>query len=280
MRLDPKLVHSSIFEATDAIVAKMGSGDAEANKALNAHFPVWAQTYGVGCAGYCVVATLPFLATIFAQRHLGSPWTGIAVLASFLLFFAIMGAAYMRNRRQLTVAELESLLPGLDLTETQRAYAEMVVTLSEQGQPAAETMTALNALLDEERRLVETRHRLTGSDVANERETLTSERERLAARAAGARDAVARDALEQSLALLDERRAIFDLQGDHLERIEAHLELLRQAVLSTRDAARRLGGAPVATAPDLATDTLRAAVANARAQTQATEQALAELRAI
>ncbi len=283
MRLDPKLVHPSIFAATDAIVAKMGGGDAEANKAMNAHFPIWAQTYGVGCAAYCVAGALPFVASIFAKPYLGKPGTGLAVMASFVFFFALMTFAYLRNRRQMTVAELKSLLPGLELTDTPRANAETLVTLTDQGRPATETqetMAALNALLDEEKRLTETRQRLTGSNVANERDALAAERDRLATKAAAAKDATARDAFEQSLALLDERRAIFDLQGDHLERIDAHLELLRQAVLSTRDAARRLGGAPVATAPDLATDTLRNAVANARAQSQATEQALAELKAM
>ena len=59
------------------------------------------------------------------------------------------------------------------------------------------------------------------------------------------------------------------------ERIDAHLELLRQAVLATRDAALHVGALP-----DLATDSLRSAVALARAQSGATERALAELNAV
>lgn len=77
---------------------------------------------------------------------------------------------------------------------------------------------------------------------------------------------------------MDERLAAHDAQGGQVERIDAHLELLRQAVLATRDAARHRGAAP-ADVP-LETDALRAAVSQARAQTQATEQALAELNAI
>jgi len=192
----------------------------------------------------------------------------------------LIGGFYV-NRRRISLRELETLLPLLDLTDTQRAYAQTVVALGNMGQSRAEideTMLALNALLDEEARLLTAREQILGSDNHDERAELGSERTNLYARMTAAQDAGARSAFEQSIVLLDERLASLDSQGAHLERIDAHLELLRQAVLATRDAARRLQGG--VRAPDLATDSLRSAVALARAQTQATEAALAELRAI
>ena len=253
--------------------------------ALAAHHSVWFKEYGAGCLAYSAAAVATFVGSGLALKamEVDKPVRAFTMLALLLTMLAAGGVATVRHSRRLSVGELESLLPLLKLSDTVRAYAETIVALHRSKRPQAEIeegMATLNALLDEEARLVETRARLAGSDGRNEREALASERERIAQKVAATRDAGARVALEQSLSLVEERQALFEAQGSHLERIDAHLELLRQAVLSTRDAARRLGGAPVATAPDLATDTLRSAVANARAQTQATERALAELRAI
>lgn len=284
MRLDPKLVHPSIFKATDGIVfsGKMYDGSPASIRVMNAHQKVWFQEYGKGCLLYSAGAVATFVASTAFAHDMAKPWKALFLLGVMAAVFAIGALAYWRNLRQLTAPELAALMPMLDLTEGQRAYAETVVALDRSGRPMAEieeTMVALNALLDEEARLVEARERLAGADLAAGREGLQKERERIAAKAAGARDPEARAAFEQSLALLDERIAALDAQGGGLERIDAHLELLRQALLATRDAALHRGAAPTIL-PDLGADALRSAVSRARAQTQATEQALAELNAI
>ncbi len=274
MRLNPDLVHPSIFRASDEVLF---AGDPDGD-AFGAWLKENAVTFMAMVMG-TVVAMIPLLGFAAGQPK---P-VKIAIVFGLLgVLAAATTVAFSRSRRFMSLEKLEKLLPGAKLSETQRAYGHTVVALGKAGQPQyeiEETMRALNALLDEESHLLSTRARLTGTDDQDERAHLKAERERLAERTAAARDSSARAAFEQSLGLLDERLKSLDTQGTHLERIDAHLELLRQAVLATRDAARRLNGGAIATAPDLATDSLRSAVALARAQTQATEQALAELRA-
>ncbi len=281
MRLDPKLVHPSIFKATDGALwsgryaAPAAGRDA---KMVAEHQRVWFKEYGKGCFLYAALSCVAFFGAIPIAVGMAKPWKALFLLG-VMAAIALAGVfAYLRNLRQLTAPELAALLPMLDLTEGQRAYAETLVALERSGRPRAEieeTMAALNALLDEEARLIGARDLVRGSQQG--REPLVQERERLALRAAEAHDAEARLAYETSLALLGERLAAFDAQGSQIERIDAHLELLRQAVLATRDAAHHRSAAPAG--PDLGTDALRSAVALARAQSQATERALAELNA-
>jgi hypothetical protein len=282
VRLDPKLVHPSIFEATDGVMFNTNLASKDA-KALAEFQKEWFKEYGLWLLGWVAALVFAFVGAISFTAGQPKGVRVATILGILITMVSSLIAGLMVNRRRMSLKELETLLPILDLTETQRAYAQTVVALGNMGQSRGEideTMRALNALLDEETRLLATRTRLSGSESQDERAHLVSERERLAGKTSSAQDPSARAAFEQSLGLLDERLKSFEMQGTHLERIDAHLELLRQAVLATRDAARRLNGGAVVTAPDLATDSLRSAVALARAQTQATEAALAELRAI
>lgn len=284
MRLDPKLVHPSLFKATDGVMWGTGLNTTDAGAAA-AYQTAWFKEYGAGCFAYAAGALVTFVGSAVALKamEVDKPVRLFTMFALLLGMIALGGVATVRHSRRLSVTELESMLPLLKLSDMGRAYAETIVALHRSGRPKAEieeSMTTLNALLDEESRLIDARARLTGTDTRNEREGLAEERERIAQKIATTRDASAREALEQSLSLVEERQSLFESQGSSLERIDAHLELLRQAVLSTRDAARRLSGAPSATTADFGTDELRSAIAVARAQTQETERALAELRTI
>jgi hypothetical protein len=284
MRLDPKLVHPSIFKATDGVM--WGTGYATNDPAAIAQQQsVWFKEYGAGCAAYCIGGFAFFLTTILTLKslHVSKPVDLFVVLFMILGFIAAGIIATKRHARRLSVTELESLLPLLKLSDTGRAYAETIIALHRSGRPKEEieeSMLALNALLDEEDRLVDVRTRLSGTDLTNERESLAAERQRIVDKIALTKDQSAREAFEQSLSLVEERQNLFESQGTSIERLDAHLELLRQAVLSARDAARRISGAPTASTADLAIGDLRSAIATARAQTQETERALAELRAI
>ena len=282
MRLDSKLIHPSIRRATDAAVWNGGVG--EDSKATAAYHTQWMSEHGAGAIVYVLTATALFAASIIGTKALGldRPLRGIIVLVLALLFAATLVYGAVRQTRSLSHSQLEALLPVLDLTETQRAYAEAMIALQASGRPKQEvdeTLAALNALLDEEARLHAALETAAGGGPADGLARLAAERTALVTKAESATDSGARDAYHQSLSLLDER--IAGLRAAHLgvERIEAHLELLRQAVLATRDAARRLVAAP-RVGLDFATDSLRTAVALARAQTGETERALAELRAI
>ena len=282
MRLDPKLVHPSIFRAASGAMlnSNLASKDAKAFAEVQRE---WLRQYGMWIAAWTVAFVLGTMAAGMAVAD-GPKAFRLAVVFGFatVLITALI-AGIFATRRRMSVRGLGAMLPLLDLTETQQAYAQTVVALDGAGRSKDEideTMRTLNTLLDEEARLVGTRERIAGTEDREERAHLLAEREALAAKAAGTRIEGARAAFEQSLTLLDERLSSLDGQGFRLELIDAHLSLLRQAVLSTRDAARRITGGPTETAPDLGTDALRSAVALARGQTQAAEEALAELRAI
>ncbi|RYG25068.1 hypothetical protein EON82_08445 [bacterium] len=284
MRLDPKLVHPSLFKATDGVMWGTGYATTDAS-VISAHQSAWFKEYGAGCLGYCFGAFALFCATGWGLKafEVDKP---VRVLTMILVLIGLIAAgaiATVRHSRNLSVNELESVLPLLKLSDMGKAYSETIIALHRSGRPKAEieeSMIALNALLDEEARLVDVRTRLAGTDLTNEREVLAAERQRILDKIASTKDPSARDAFEQSLALVEERQTLFESQGTSIERLDAHLELLRQAVLSTRDAARRLSGAPTASIADLAIGDLRSAIATARAQTQETERALAELRAV
>lgn len=283
MRLDPKLVHPSIFKATDTLAWSgrlYGGGTAKDLQASNAHQKVWMSEYGKGCIAYSTTAFAGLIGTVALAHNLDKPGRGLVVFAYIGVMLALGFWAYMRNLRQISSAELAALLPMMDLTEAQRTYAETLIALDRSGRSKTEiddAMRALNSLLDEDARLAEMREQLSGSPENGDRQTLIDERAKLVARAESAKDVEAKRSFEQSIALLDERIAAFDSQGGQLERIDAHRELLRQALLATRDAARHAG--TLAPTTDLATDSLRSAVALARAQSQETERALAELNA-
>jgi hypothetical protein len=253
--------------------------------AISAHQNAWFKEYGWGCLGYCAGAFALFVASGIGLKALevDKPVRVLTMILMLVAFIAAGGIATVRHSRRLSVGELESLLPIIKLSDMGRAYSETIIALYRSGRPKEEieeSMVALNALLDEEARLVDVRTRLTGTDLTNERESLAAERQRIEGKIAVTKDPDARQAFEQSLSLVEERQNLFASQGTSIERIDAHLELLRPAVLSTRDAARRLSGAPSASTADLAIGDLRSAIATARAQTQETERALAELRAI
>ena len=284
MRLDPKLVHPSIFEATDGVLWSgryTATGSGPDAKAAAEHQKVWFQTYWQGCLAYAVLSGAALIATGVLAHDMAKPGKALFILGMMAAIAGVGVFGYVRNLRQITAPELGALLPLLELSDVQRAYSETLVALERSGRTEGEieeTMRALNALLDEDQRLVAAREAISGSEKGHDRESLVAEREKIAARIANARDPDAKAAFEGSLALLDERIQSYDALGSALERIEAHQELLRQAVLATRDAALHRAGSPAL--PDLGTDSLRSAVARAREGTQETERALAELRAI
>ncbi len=285
MRLDPKLVHPSIFKATDAamwsgqVTSPTGASTVQASVEFQ---KVWFQEYGKGCFAYLALCVFGFVGAVQLAQLMDKPWRGLLMIVVLLAMVAGGLLAYRRNLRHITAPELGAILPLLDLTDVQRAYAETLVALDRSGRTPAEieeTMGALNALLDEDGKLIETRDSITGSAQRLDRQTLLSEREKIASRVASSQDPDAKAAFESSLGLVNERIASYDVLGSALERIDAHQELLRQAVLATRDAALHRAGTPIPL-PALGTDFLCAAVALARAQTTETERALAELRAI
>ena len=270
------------MKAIDAATWSVSSNEPQA---LTKHQSARFGSMFVGCIPWAAGSFATFVVTALTIKTLAihKPFAPLLLLGVLFvgMILSVLGAA--RNARQMSPAELEAVLPVLDLNETGRAYAETVAALHRSGSPKAdvdETMGALNALLDEENRLTTLRERLAGRGEENGLAALETEGDALRARLATTADPLARDAYSQSLGLLEERLAAFRSGDVGLERVDAHLSLLRQAVLATRDAARRLDAAPSSVGTDLATDSLRAAVSHARIQTQATEQALAELRAI
>ena len=261
----------------------MANANAETGE-VAAYHNLWFKEHGWGCLAYVVTAISVFFATGFGLKALEMDKSsrGLLMIALLVIMIVTGFAELMRQSRTLTVARLHAMLPLLKLSETRRAYADSLIALHRSGraqEEIEESMAALNALLDEEARLTRLLEHLAGRDLEAETPVLDGEAEDLARRIESSRDPVAKEAYAQSLSLLQERIDSLRSTDLGIERIQAHLALLRQAVFATRDAARRLAAAPSATT-ELATDALRAAVARAREQTTETERALAELRAI
>ena len=281
MRIDTKSLHPTVKKAYDAAFWSGGGGDP---KRMQAYQSDWMKRHGSGCILYLAMGFALFILLINGVKELELVKSArVFSVLGFGMFWTLFGMFLLyRQGQSPTVEGFETLVPALDLSPSGRAYAESLVALHRSGRSQGEieeSMTALNALLDEEARLTQLLEHLAGRDLEAETPVLDAEAEDLARRIESSRDPVAREAYTQSLSLLQERIDSLRSTDLGIERIQAHLSLLRQAVFATRDAARRLAAAPSAT-PDLATDALRAAVARAREQSQETERALAELRAI
>ena len=281
VRIDSKRLHPSVKKACDAAFWTGGGGDP---KSVQTYQSEWGKRHGAGCAVYLALGLALFILVVLGAKSLELAKAARVFSAmGFGMFWTFLGTFLLyRQGKHRTVAEFESLIPALDVSPTQRAYADTLIALHRSGrspEEIEESMTTLNALLDEEARLNALLEHLAGRDLEAETPALDAEAEDLSRRIESSRDPVAKEAYAQSLSLLQERIDALRSTDLGIERVQAHLSLLRQAVFTTRDAARRLATAPSAT-PELATESLRAAVARAREQTGETERALAELRAI
>lgn len=230
-----------------------------------------------------IAATAVWLATI----------CGAPVAAAFL-YLRRAGPRPLRVEEKRTVpfgaAGWRALAGFANFTGAQKSYTEAVTSLLEAAdagrleEPQARSLLSeLNGLAESDRALLGQQQDLARLTTAEDVRRLTKERESLSARRDAAGDPATRSALEQSLALLDERIAHASELSPLLERVGAQREVVAQTLASLGAALLRLKVAPqVADSSAPAAEAERAgdAARGIVQQTRAVEQAVAEVVAL
>jgi hypothetical protein len=193
-------------------------------------------------------------------------------------------AGRLGRRHSVTAEELRALSSGIDFPQPQTVYLDTVCTLMEAGGSVSEStgrdiLETLNELL-EQAIYVETRlDRLQKAASTESLDELEHERSRLAERAARVDDPAARDDLEQSLAICDERLSSARALAPLIERMDAQREVIQQTMLSVQASVSRLQVAPAAVAaPDV--EEVKRVLTDVTAQTRAVEDAVQQVIAL
>jgi len=278
------MLHPSILKTSNDAVNKYWQGTGLSNdevKAKDAHWNVWVKTYGAGCAGVCASAFAFFVGSVVLVKALdiGKGPVALTALGAFIASFFFLYWMYQRHLKSMTNEELAALKPVLNVSPVQKAYVEAIVALSSSHaipeEEGREIVTHLNALVDEDLRLIDQEARLTDTSYPD----LEAERDRLRSLIVSTKDPVARAAYEQSLEIAETRIASADIHDVSIERIAAQREMIRQAIYSVRESiARTHGEAPHF--PNLNIDALRQTVVTANQQARAIEAAIDEVRTI
>lgn len=176
---------------------------------------------------------------------------------------------------------MEAWLPALNLSPVERAYCEALVVLSAEHTgldevTARDVLTRLNLLVQHSREL-ETRReslaRMLGSERLSE---LEAERDRIAGRLEAVSDAQARDSLQQSLSLCENRLSQASSVAPHIERLEAQQEVVIQTMQSVAASLARMQALPADTESPVV-DEIKRSVSDVVTQVRAVEQAVQEV---
>lgn len=171
------------------------------------------------------------------------------------------------------------------VTRAERLYADIILLLlkSEErlSRPHArlrkDLLRQCNSLLADYARIETYRKRLWKLlETTDAPEEIAEERLRLTARLDAEVDSIARRALEDSIALCDERQESAHSTRPLLARLDAHSELICQALALARSVLVRAQATPLAmTPPDVSG--LRASVRRISAESRAVEEAVSEM---
>jgi hypothetical protein len=203
-------------------------------------------------------------------------------------FAVYWGSIAMRARptalRPLSEAELRRAAASLPSNPSEQRYLGTLYELLSAApalgqQPARDLLPQLNELLQNDRHLELQRERAQAAMGSRTPAELEAERADLARRTEAATDPVARQAMQQSLELCEERlRGIYALEPQ-LARIEAQRELISQTFASVQSAlagVQATSGAPAATG----VERLGRTVLQINQQTRALEEAVQEVIAL
>ncbi len=211
-------------------------------------------------------------------RHKGAldlPLPALWGMVAAYLAAALPLARATPGAKGYTPEEIAAYLPTMELPLPERVLAETLVAAYREGADPSlrtEIVPALRSLCGEGARLDGIEARLAAPGPVG------SELEGLRARLAGTEDAVAREALERSIALAEGRAASALSERGAYERVAAHREMIRQSALTIAETVRRAEAPGASETPDLAH--LRENVARATGDVAALEAAVREMRAL
>lgn len=276
MRYRSDDIHPVLWNSVDELTRRIFSGQAS-SKAVMEHQGVWMKEYGPEVLRQSIAPVLLLFGSVaMAMMRMPKPFIAGAALLAIFWLVAVLCFKTVRNLREITASELETLLPELKFEGVGRAYAEAVLAVGKaQGlseEMRSETLQELKRVMNEHERIESARSRLILT--AEGRASLVEEVERLRGKVEKAQDAEARATYEEGFEIAQARLAATDNQAALGERLEAQAELLRQSVLRVRDTL----ALPYVETPSEG-GALREALAGVRSRAEAVERAVKEVEA-
>lgn len=279
MRIPPKDIHPTLWAAFDEYEKRLYSMqlDADTMSAAGKHQTEWFKEYG---RGFALWGALWILGTF------GMAWVGKQLgLGPTLMFVGIAGAgihawvATQKNRRTASVKELEALLPILKLDEMGRLYAETLLQVFQSKLPEearAEAISELNRLMSEHEHLKAGREKIESALSSTQVEEIQRDIERLERKVGETTDPEAKLGFEQSLSIARQRMETAQRFHPYIQRIDAQIELVKQALLNLKSDLGRLALSP--TVLEISPiDGLRRSTLSIRSQADEIERAILEL---
>ena len=285
-RYTPKDIHPSIFESVHTLTSGYMNGYITDKTSVNAatkHSGVWFAEYWKGVVA-CIAGFLSVIAgTAFAADYLGKPGKVLVFLTLMSVWAALTVLAYQKNKKMMTWQELDSLRPGLDLSEQQSLYLECLQYVEEsrvldETQKKSWRNVLYNAL---DQALVLTNLSVemqTASGSKNHSENM-AEIHRIESLSNDSTDPMAKNAYDDSLRMAKERLAKWDSIAVQTERTEAHLELTKQTFLKTRDTLKGLSLQNQQTV-QIDLEPLRAYLSRVETEAHEIQRAIEEIRQI
>lgn len=279
-------IHPSIFEAVDAANSHVMNGqtwaDGSAQKAYSAYNSAWFAAHGKGFWLWMLglvptIGMIPFVRNVLEVPKPASAAIFFVGLATWI-GLGIYG--WEKTKKDITVRELETIVPALELSESQRLYINSVVAVlgsklldSDQKQSWLKALyQALDNALSLEKLHKDMRQVIGGSSHSE----LLSEVDSLRHKVSSAQDEMAKGTYAESLRLAEGRLSRSEGMAAQSERIEAQLELTRQTFLQTHES---LSGLTVGAQHSIhvSLDPLRANLSRVQNESESILRAIEEL---
>lgn len=279
-------IHPSIFEAIDEMNTQAMSSslttEGPTQRAYNAYNSAWFEVHWRGFSAWLlglvpVIGTIPILRNVF---DVSKPVSIGLMFAGLIAWVAAGIWGWERTKKDLTMKELNAIMPALNLSESQTLYLNSVIavdasTLLDYDQKRS-WLQALYQTLDNALSLEKLHDSIRASLGGSSHAELLKEIETLSQRAESAVDPLAKQTFQESLAMAQGRLARSHGMAAQSERIEAQLELTRQTFLQTHES---LGSLSVGAQKSIhvSLDPLRANLSRVQAESHEILQAIEEL---
>ena len=279
-------IHPSIFDAIDGLNSAALAGEnavASTNmKAYNAYNSAWFAAHWKGFTAW-MIGIVPTIGTVPFFRGALDMSKPASAAIFFVALSAWIGAGiygWERTKKDITIQELESIIPALELTDSQKQYLSSVVAVlgskildSDQKHSWLKALyQALDNAMGLDKIHKEMRQVIGGSSHAE----LLSEVDSLRRRVETAQDEQAKLTYAESLRLAEGRLSRSEGMAAQSERIEAQLELTRQTFLQTHES---LSGLTIGAQQSIhiSLDPLRANLSRVQSESESILKAIEEL---
>jgi len=279
-------IHPSIFDAIDGLnsAALVGDGSTVSTnmKAYNAYNSAWFSAHWKGFTAWMIgivptIGTLPYLRGVL---EMSKPAAAGIFFVALALWIGAGVYGWERTKKDITIKELESIIPALELSESQKLYlGSVVAVLGSKVLDADQKRSWLKALyqaLDNamglEKIHKDMRQAIGGSTHAE----LLTEVESIGRRVENAQDEQAKLTYAESLRLAEGRLSRSEGLAAQSERVEAQLELTRQTFLQTHES---LSGLTIGAQQSIhiSLDPLRANLSRVQSESESILKAIEEL---